>query len=276
MNTLVTGGAGFIGSHLVELLIKNGHQVTVIDNLSRGKLEYLHPKAKFIQADIRDRNISKYFQKIDWVFHLAAIASTPPTIKDPWLTNDININGTLNLLLAAQKTKVKRFINSSSNVVYSPETPYYVSKTAAENYTSIFSSLYNLSTISLRYSNVYGSLRANPENCIMAMRNSWLTNNFINVNGDGKQSRDFTHVEEIAKANLLAAKSSYQGVIDICTGKNTTINTIAKIFNCPIKYLPDRPGDIKHIYQDPKPAKKILNFTAFKLLKNNLRLYTEK
>lgn len=260
MRVFVTGSAGFIGSHLVDYLIKQGYEVIGIDNLIRGKREYINPKSEFIKADIRSQSIDRYLKGVDWIFHLAAIATTPWAMRDPILTNDINVNGTLNLLMAAKKAKIKRFVYSSSNVVYSEQTPYWVSKKAGENYTRVFNLLYGLSTISLRYSNVYGSLRANEENCIMALRKSWLGKGYVVVTGDGKQSRDFSHVSDIARANLLAAESQVCGEFDICTGVNTTLNEVAAIFKCPVKYVPDRSGDAKHIIQDPKPAWKKLGY----------------
>lgn len=274
MKALVTGGAGFIGSHLTDYLISNGHEVIVIDNLIRGKKENIHPKAIFIESDIRDDLIGKHFQNIDWVFHTAAIATTPEAVTNPKLTNDINVTGTLNLLLAAKQHKIKKFIFSSSNVIYAPLTPYYVSKIAGEEYCRIFNSLYSMSTISLRYSNVYGSLRANPINCIMALRKSWQTRSYIELTGDGNQSRDFTHIHDIVRANLLAANSDKTGNYDICTGVNTTLNQIASFFPTQIKYSKDREGDIKDIFQDPTLASQDLGFTAtIKLDKESMKIY---
>ncbi len=273
MKVLVTGGAGFIGSHLVEYLLTKGHSVSVLDNLQRGQVKYVSPQAEFILGDIRDRNIGMYLKNIDWVFHTAAVATTPDSVSDPVLTNDINVSGTLNLLMAARKTKVKRFIYSSSNVVYSPHTPYFVSKVAAENYCRVFTELYGLSTISLRYSNVYGSLRANPKNSLMALWTSSKNKGYLEITGDGKQSRDFTHVKDIIRANLLAAKSKVVGEIDICTGVNTSLNTIAHFFPHPIHYLPERQGDIKHIIQNPETAKKLLGFTARIKFSDGMKIY---
>lgn len=274
MKTLVTGGAGFIGSHLTDYLISKGHEVIVIDNLLRGKNEHVNSKALFVKADIRDKAVEQYLKDIDWVFHTAAIATTPESVADPNLANEINVTGTLNLLLAAKQNKVKKFIFSSSNVVYAPLTPYYVSKIAGEEYCRIFNSLYGLNTISLRYSNVYGSLRANPINCIMALRESWQTRNFVELTGDGNQSRDFTHVQDIVRANLLAANSNKIGQYDICTGFNTTLKEIASYFPCPIHYTNERIGDIKDIIQDPTRASQELGFTAtIKLDKESMKIY---
>ncbi|MDP3973331.1 MAG: NAD-dependent epimerase/dehydratase family protein [Candidatus Daviesbacteria bacterium] len=282
MKVLVTGAAGFIGSHLSDYLIKKGCTVYGIDNCLTGDKLNLHPKVKFTKIDIRDKvrldHLFKKTGKLDYVFHLAAIARTGWTVTDPTLANDINITGTLNVLLAAREAMPKKVIFASSNIVYAKNTPYWVTKKTGELYMRVFDKLYHLPTVSLRLSNAYGSLRQSEKgpdiNCIASMRKSKQENGFVWVSGDGKQSRDFTHVLDIAEAFLKAAKSDVHGAeIDICTGINTTINQIAKQFKCPIKYVDERKGDIKHIYQNPQMAGKLLGFKAKRKLEDHIRVY---
>jgi UDP-glucose 4-epimerase len=249
---------------LTDYLIANGHKVRGLDALlpGRGFYGHVNRKAEFRQADIRDRDIGGWLSGADCVFHTAAVSTTPWAVADPVTCNDINVTGTLNLLEAAHKAGVSRFVFSSSNVVYAPYTAYWASKQAAENYCSVYATLYGLSTISLRYSNVFGSLRQNPENVIMSMRESWQASGYVWLTGDGEQSRDFTNVADICRANLLAAQSDFTGTLDICTGVNHTMNEVASFFGCPVQYRPEREGDVKHIVQDPAPAAEVLGFKA--------------
>lgn len=276
MRALVTGGAGFIGSHMVDYLIEKGHDVVVIDSLITGDKKNINPRAKFIEGDIRN-NITLPKDHIDWVFNFAAIARTQWTIEDPKLAHEINATGTLNMLIAARDAKVKKFIHSSSCIVYVPTTPYYVSKKAAEEYVSIFPSLYGLSTISLRYSNVYGSLRQSEKgphiNFIASFRKSLRDNGYIWITGDGKQTRDLIHVDDVVRANYLAATSEKEGTFDICTGIQTSILDIAKRFKGPIEYLDERKGDVMELVQDPTNAEKVLGFKAEKKLWDNIGVY---
>jgi nucleoside-diphosphate-sugar epimerase len=276
MRAVVVGCAGFIGSHLTDYLIAQGHKVRGIDALLPGRGHYGHVnrKAEFRQADIRDRDIGGWLTGADVVFHTAAVSTTPWAVSDPVTCNDINVNGTLNLLEAARKAgTVARFVFSSSNVVYAPNTAYWASKQAAEAYCHVYASLYGLSTISLRYSNVFGSLRQNPENVIMSMRESCLASGYIWLTGDGEQSRDFTNVTDICRANLLAAGGIVTGALDICTGINHTMNEVAAFFGCPVEYRPERDGDIKHIRQDPGPARDKLGFEAQVPFEDGMKAY---
>lgn len=284
MKILITGVAGFIGSHLADYLIDQGHTVYGIDNFLTGDKLNINPKVKFSKVDIRNKiKMSHLFKKtgnLDWVFHLAAIARTPWTIDDPILANDINITGTLNVLMASKESRVKKVIFASSNIVYAQNTPYRVTKLTGEMYMGTFDKFYGLPTLSLRFSNVYGSLRQSEKgpaiNCIASMRKSKRENGYIWITGDGKQSRDFTHVLDIAEACYKAAKSDVRGVeIDICTGINTSINQIAGYFNCKVKHVKDRAGDIKHIFQNPKNARMLLGFQAKRKLENNISVYLE-
>jgi UDP-glucose 4-epimerase len=259
---LVTGAAGFIGSHLADHLLELGHQVRGIDSLVRGDLRHVSSRAEFHKADIRGAYATaELLRDIDWVFHTAAVSTTPWAVRNPVECNSINVDGTLNLLEAARKHGVARFVFSSSNIVYAAPTAYKVSKLAAEGYCEAYTHLYGLSTVALRYSNVFGSLRQNPENCIASMRLSAKARGFIEVTGDGEQSRDFTNVEDVCRANVLAAaQSNVTGQMDICTGINRTMNEVAAMFGVPVKHVGDRPGDVKHIWQNPGRAKDDLGF----------------
>lgn len=248
MKTLVTGGAGFIGSNLTDALIDQGHEVTVLDNLSTGKKENINPKAKFVEADITNlEQIKPHFEGVDYVFHLAALPRVQVSIEDPVTTHNININGTLNVFLAARDAKVKRVVYSASSSAYgdtnvlptkedllpAPMSPYGLHKYVGEHYARLFSLLYGVETVSLRYFNVYG-----PR---MAFEGSYCTviavfmqqkkeGKKMTITGDGTQTRDFTYVGDVVAANILASKSEKVGkgeVINIGAGKNYSVNEIA-------------------------------------------------
>lgn len=275
MRAVVTGCAGFIGSHLCDRLLAEGHEVTGIDCLWPGRGDFGRvPRAvRFYLLDIRDARAREVLADADWVFHTAAVSTTPWAVSKPVETNDINVNGTLNLLEGARQAGVSRFVLSSSNVIYAPFTAYWASKQAAENYASVWTGLYGLPVVALRYSNVFGSLRQNPENVIMSMRAAKIRDGAIWLTGDGEQSRDFTSVHDITRANLLAAASDVTGAVDICTGVNHTMNEVAAMFGCPVTYHPDREGDVKHIRQDPAPARKLLGFEAQVPFAEGMRAY---
>jgi len=275
MKCVVTGNAGFIGSHLTDYLLSEGHEVRGIDALftGRGDIGRVSKDVDFHRADIRDLATRKLLKGAEWVFHTAAVSTTPWAVDDPLTTNSINVNGTLNLLEAARHAGVSRFISSSSNVVYAPFTAYWASKRAGEFYCHVYSALYGLSTISLRYSNAFGSMRQNEENVIMSMRASALKKGYVYVTGDGEQSRDFSNVKDICRANLLAARGDYNGHVDICTGQNHTMNEIAARFGVPVKHGPDRAGDVKHIVQDPAPGWELLGYKAKIPFEDGLAVY---
>lgn len=273
----ITGVAGFIGSHMADRLIDEGWEVRGIDNLLTGDISNVNFKVDFHRADIRDESLSKMMCGYDYVFHFAAIARTQWTIDDPKLANDININGTLNTLMSAKAEGIKKFVHSSSCIVYVETTPYWVTKMAAENYVKVFNDLYYLPTIALRYSNVYGSLRQSEKgpaiNAIASLRKSKRENGYIWITGNGEQTRDFIHVDDITRANLIAALSDKTGEYDICTGKQTSMNTIARYFNCPIIYEDERQGDVMQLIQDPNRAKVELGFEYEKELVDNIKIY---
>jgi UDP-glucose 4-epimerase len=210
----------------------------------------------------------------DVVFLTAAIARTPWCIDDPLLCYHTNVIGALNVLEACRRKNVKRVVLSSSNVVYAFDTPYRTSKEALERLGDTYVKMYGQSVISLRYSNVYGprQLETGPSpNVFAALRKAKRELGKLLITGDGEQSRDFTHVYDIAAGNCAAALSNYCGTVDLCTGVNTSLNTVAKYFNCPVEYIPERPGDIKHIVQDPNPAKEILGWEAQVKLAQGIR-----
>lgn len=270
---LVVGGAGFIGSHIVDALINEGAKVFVVDNFSTGKS--INERAEYFSIDIRDFSLlTVYFIGMDYVFHTAAIARTPWCINDPLLCYSVNVMGTLNILESARKHKVGRVVLSSSNVVYAFDTPYRTSKEAVERLGDVYVKMYGQSVISLRYSNVYGKRQSEDgvsPNVFAALRKSRKEKGYLEITGDGEQSRDYTHVSDIAEGNLLAALSDYCGVLDLCTGVNTSLNEVSKYFNCPIKYIDERPGDIKHIYQHWWRAWEYIKFKAKVKLEDGIK-----
>ena len=261
MKALVTGGAGFIGSNLVDKLISNGNEVVIIDNLVSGKKEYVNSKAEFHKLDIRNLNdIKPLFNDIDCVFHLAALARVQPSIEDPVAFNDVNANGTLNVLVASKTANVKRVVYSSSSSVYGdstviplkedlkldPISPYALQKYIGELYCKLFSDIYNLPTVSLRYFNVYGKRQALEGAYCLVMGifvNQRLNNKSMTITGDGEQRRDFTSVIDVVNANILASQSKNVGngeVINIGNGENKSVNDIAKLIGGSTVNIPPR------------------------------------
>jgi len=281
MKILVTGGAGFIGSNLVDRLIDEGYKVFVIDNLSSGKKENLNKKAIFYKADICNLNkIFPLFKGIDYVFHLAANPRVLFSVENPIESHKVNVDGTLNVLYASYKNKVKRLIFASSSAVYgnikklplredmkpNPISPYGLHKLIGEYYCKLFSDLYNLETVCLRYFNVYGP-KMDPEGPYALVIGKFLKlkkeNKPLTIYGNGKQTRDFVYVNDVVEANILAMKSKKVGkgeVINICSGKNYSINYIAKLIGGEKIYLPARKGEMKHTLGDNSLAKKLLGW----------------
>jgi UDP-glucose 4-epimerase len=265
---LVTGGAGFIGSHMVDRLVELGHNVFVVDNLLSGFREQVNTKAKFYPVDIRNEPFLAVMQNVkpDGVFHFAAIARTPWCIEDPVLAAEVNATGTIKVLEAARRAGVRRSVLSSSNVVYAAHTPYRVTKEMGEMWGRVYSELYGQSNISLRYSNAYGTRQSElgpSPNVFAAFRKCLKENGYVSVTGDGEQSRDFTHVSDIVEGNLAAMNSDYNGTLDLCTGKNWTMNEIVlNMFKAQIRYVEEREGDVKHITQNPEPAERILGWKS--------------
>ena len=274
MKYIVTGGAGFIGSHLVDQLIQSGHHVIVLDNLLSGSIDNINQKAQFIHTDIcKLENIIEHFSGADGVFHLAAIARTPWCIENPVLAYETNVIGTLNVLEASRIHQIKRVVLTSSNVVYAFYTPYRSSKEALEGLGKVYTDMYRLSVVCLRNSNVYGSRQSElgpSPNVFSALRKCKKEKQFVEITGDGKQSRDFTHVSDIVSGHICAMNSKETGVFDLCTGNNHTLNEVASFFECDIIYTEERSGDVKHIFQDPSPAFEKLGWKATVNLKDGM------
>lgn len=278
---LVTGGAGFIGSNLVDALINEGHQVRIIDNLSTGKKEYLNPKADFFEADLRDfAKISPIFEGVDFVFHQAALPRIQYCIEYPKESNDVNVGATLNVLLASKEAGVKRLIYAASSSAYGnqsslplketavclPLNPYALQKYVGELYCKIFWEIYKLPTVCLRYFNVYGP-RASQEGAYALVIGTFLSQKKegkpLTITGDGNQSRDFTWVFDIVRANLLAMNSDKVGrgeVINIGGGKNHSINALAQMVGGQTSHIPERIGEIRDTLADISLAKELLGW----------------
>lgn len=281
MRAIVTGGAGFIGSNLVDELIKRGDEVVVLDNLSTGDKANLNPKARFHNVDICNyKDIAPLFKGVDFVFHLAALARVPLSIEKPKETHDVNVNGTLNVLLAAKDAGVKRVVYSCSSSVYgnqkvlpvkesavvNPMSPYGLQKLIGENYCRQFSDHYGLATTSLRYFNVYGPRMSQKGGYVAALvtfLRQKAAGEPLTVFGDGEQTRDFTHVSDVVSANILAAESEKQAkaeVFNVAGGKNISINTLAKFVSDNITHLPARPGEPRDSLADTSHAKEVLGW----------------
>ncbi|MEA2715138.1 MAG: UDP-glucose 4-epimerase [Candidatus Parcubacteria bacterium] len=258
---IVTGGAGFIGSNLVDALIERGHEVHVIDNLVGGKRGNVNRRAKLYVKDITDlKAIEPLFKGAEYVFHLAALPRVQFSIEHPALAHDANVNGTLNVLIAAQKARVKRIIYSASSSAYGdqksmplvetmgamPKSPYGLHKYIGELYCRVWSEVYGIPTVSLRYFNVYGP-RNSSEGAYALVIAKFIDqrrrDRTLTITGDGKQTRDFTHVRDVVKANLLAMKSRNVGngeALNIGAGRNVSINAVAKLIGGPVKHIPAR------------------------------------
>lgn len=277
---VVTGGAGFIGSHLAWELVKD-NEVIIIDNLYTGREENIPPGAKFIKADIRDYEaIAELISNADYVFHEAAQVSVVESIKDPIFTEEVNVLGTLNILKALLAGHGK-LIFASSAAVYGdnpnlplketerprPLSPYGVTKWAAEEYLRVFHELYGLPVVSLRYFNVFGPRQTANQyaGVISIFINRALRGEPLVIFGDGKQTRDFIYVKDVVKANLIAAESrkANGGVFNVATGKETTILELAmKIIEITgttssIVFDKPRPGDIRHSRADISEIRKL-------------------
>ncbi len=295
---LVTGGAGFIGSNLAEELAME-NEVVILDDLSTGRMENIKEllkkkNVKFIHGSITDiALLQELSADIDYVFHQAAMPSVPGSIKDPISSNNVNINGTLNVSIAARDNHIKKLIYASSCAVYgdaavtpiaefaplNPKSPYAVAKLAGEYYCSVFSELYDLPTVSLRYFNVYGR-RQNPDSEYAAVIPKFMNNVLADrppiIYGDGLQTRDFVFVKDVARANILAAESSELGVFNIGSGTTTTIvelaNTIIDLLGKNIEPVHENPreGDIRHSFADISKAK-ALGYEPMYSLENGFR-----
>jgi UDP-N-acetylglucosamine 4-epimerase len=299
---LVTGGAGFIGSHIVDKLIGADADVTVLDNLDTGKMENMvqHKQNRnfhFVKGDIRSfSKVKQLVKDVNAVFNLAAIASVERSVEDPLLVNDVNVKGTLNLLKASLDGDVKRFIQISSAAVYGdaqkvpacedfnpmPLSPYAVSKLAAENYARVFNQVYGLETVCLRYFNVYGPRQAYNDysGAITIFASDILGNRSPKIFGDGEQTRDFIFVEDVVSASMLALteKNAVGEIFNIASGKATTINKIVQILqklmgekNLKPVHQESREGDIRHSYASIEKARTVLGYEPMFSLENGLK-----
>lgn len=280
VKTVVTGGAGFIGSNLAKALLQKGFEVHIVDNLTGGSRENAPSGAIFHELDVRETaRLTEIFAGACFVFHLAALPRVQYSIEHPQKTNEVNVSGTLSALVAAKEAKVERFVYSASSSAYgdqpvmplsenmeaAPKSPYGLQKYIGELYCRVFSEVYGLPTVSLRYFNVYG-LGASAEGAYALVIVKFLTQRLagkpMTITGDGNQTRDFTHVRDVVRANMLAAKSSLVGrgeVINIGAGKNASVNRIAEIIGGPVEYVPARlePHDT---LADNRKAKKLIGW----------------
>jgi len=304
---LVTGGAGFIGSHLVDRLLAVGFEVWVLDDFSAGRMENVscHNGVRgfhLVRGDVRDVGlVEKIVEDVDVVFHEAALVDVALSVENPVLFNEVNVVGTLNLLRACLGSDVKRFVFASSCAVYGnseparkrenmlskPISPYGVSKLAAENYVRVFNRLYGLETVCLRYFNVYGPRQGFPSSyggVITAFVNRLLKGQPPIIYGDGKQTRDFVHVDDLVMANLLAldSENAVGEVFNIASGTTVSVYELAKMLQRitnaerlePI-FAEPRLGDIKHISGDVSKAEELLGFCPKIRLKDGLSRLVE-
>ncbi|MFH0863470.1 MAG: SDR family oxidoreductase [Candidatus Gottesmanbacteria bacterium] len=300
MKCLVTGGAGFIGSNLVEKLLEQKHQIVVIDDLSTGRKENLDgffSKIKFYQESILNfDNLKNISQGCEIIFHQAAIPSVVRSIQNPRASSLVNIEGTLNVLLCAKELGIRRVVIASSSSVYGdtkilpkkedmviwPKSPYALTKLVDEHYGRIFSNLYDLETVCLRYFNVFGP-RQNPNSNYAAVIPAFIkavaNGQSPIIHGDGEQTRDFTFINDVVRANILASKVkiSKHNVINIASGRNISINNllqlIIKIIGKNVPAMRDEPrlGDVRDTQADIKLAKKLLNYSPNYNLEEGLR-----
>ena len=288
MKTVVTGGAGFIGSHLIRRLVADGAQVTVIDDLSTGRRENIEGVPVTVaERDLARDDVTDLLRGVDVIFHLAAVPSVPRSVREPLRSHQAAATGTLRLLDAARQAGVRTFVNSSSSSVYGdvasppmresmptvPRSPYAVAKLAAEGYTRVFAQLHGMRTVSLRYFNVFGP-RQDPASTYAAaiprFITAYLRRERPQVFGDGRQSRDFTYVDNVVEANIAAAaapKLSGESVNIAAGNPRTVLDVLEAISNefgysLPPAYAPDRPGDIRDSHADLGVARSLLGYKA--------------
>lgn len=286
MKALVTGGAGFIGSHLTQLLLEKGHEVVVLDNLRSGRLTNFNEfknnsRLTFIEADIREpKEIRPHFEGIDWVFHLAALADVVPSIEAPRDYFEVNVDGTFNVLECAKEAGVKRFLYTASSSCYGipdkyptaetatiqPQYPYALTKFLGEELVMHWEQVYKLPSLSLRLFNVYGP-RARTTGTYGAVFGVFLTQKLNNrpmtVVGDGTQTRDFTFVKDVARAFLAAADSTVTGeVLNVGSGNHYSVNQIVELLGGDSVNIPKRPGEPDCTFADTTKIEMLLGFKA--------------
>jgi len=286
MKTLITGGAGFIGSHLAELLIGRGHEVIVVDNLLSGRLNNLqsiaeHPKFRFAQADIRDAAaLQPLFEGVDWVFHLAGLADIVPSIEMPALYYSTNVTGTFNVLECARQCGVKRVLYAASSSSYGipdvyptpestpikPQYPYALTKYMGEELVLHWANVYKQPALSLRLFNVFGT-RSRTTGAYGAVFGVFLAQKLngrpFTVVGDGTQTRDFTYVTDVAEAFLCAAESDISGeAMNVGSGNHFSVNRLVELLGGEIEYIPKRPGEPDCTFGDISKIQRLLGWKA--------------
>ena len=277
---LVTGGAGFIGSHLVDALVAAGLRVRTIDNFATGRREYLNQAAEIVDGDIRDASsIADAFEGVDTVFHVAAQPRIPLSLAKPVETHMTNVVGTLNVLIAARDNKVRRVVYSGSSSVYgeqatiplvetmtpNPLNPYALQKYVGEQYTRMFHRLFAMQTITLRYFGVYGPRMPYEGSYLLAIAafvNARRNGRPLEIHGDGEQTRDFTHVSDVVSANILAMDCEVADgrAINIGRGENVSLNRIAAMIGGPTVHHEGRAGDMRDTLADRTQAELILGW----------------
>jgi UDP-glucose 4-epimerase len=300
MKYVVTGGAGFIGSHIVEELVRRGHEVVIIDTLSTGRLENITPfleshQVSFQRVSITDLSaIRTAFESVDGIFHEAAIASVPRSVADPLGTHKVNATGTLNVLVAARDCGVGKVVFASTAAVYGdrpvlpshedmatdPLSPYAASKLSSESYCSVFSRLYGMQCTSLRYFNVFGP-RQDPGSPYSGVITKFIINTLghlpLIIYGDGGQTRDFVYVKDVVTANLRAMESKAQGIFNIACGRRANLLTLAEMImeitgiNVPIRFEPPVPGDVRDSLADISRSCNVLGYVPAFTMRQGLK-----
>jgi nucleoside-diphosphate-sugar epimerase len=287
---VVTGGAGFIGSHIVDSLVEKGYDVHIIDNLAGGCKDYLNPKASLHIADITDlESLRSIICGAQYVFHQAALPRVQFSIEYPIKTNEVNVVGTLNALIASKEGGVKKFIYAASSSAYGdqemlplredmpakPKSPYGLQKFIGEKYCQMWSQIYGLPTVSLRYFNVYGP-RQSAEGAYALMIAKFIKSRKMGlpmtITGDGEQTRDFTHVRDVVEANILAAESDKVGlgeVLNIGAGRNYSVNRVAALIGGTVVYIPAR-IEPSHTLADNTKARELLGWSPKVLLEDGI------
>ncbi|MFA4825858.1 MAG: SDR family oxidoreductase [Methanoregula sp.] len=289
MRFVVTGGAGFIGSHIADALANRGDEVVILDNLFSGRMENIRgllnaPTVTFVNGSVTDQALLlKACNGADGIFHEAAITSVPRSVKDPLASNEANVSGTLNVLVSAQKCGIKKIVYASSSSVYgdmptlpkredmvpNPKSPYAITKMTGEYYLNVFHELYGMNTVSLRYFNVFGP-RQDPNSEYSAVIPKFITKVLRHespvIYGDGSQTRDFTFVKDVVQANIRAMERDAQGVFNVAYGNRITLiklaQTIMDAFGeaLPLKYEDGRSGDIHDSLADISAAQKAFGY----------------
>ncbi|MCX6683298.1 MAG: SDR family oxidoreductase [Methanoregula sp.] len=289
MKYVITGGAGFIGSHIADALANRGDEVVIFDNLFSGRMENIRhlvdtPTVTFVNGSVTDQALlQKACKDADGIFHEAAITSVPRSVKDPLASNEANVTGTLNVLVAAQKCGIQKIVYASSSSVYgdtptlpkredmvpNPKSPYAIIKMTGEYYLNVFHELYGMDTVSLRYFNVFGP-RQDPNSEYSAVIPKFITKILHHespvIYGDGLQTRDFTYVKDVVQANIGAMESDAQGVFNVAYGNRITLINLARTIMdtlgeaLPLKYEAGRSGDIHDSLADISAAQKAFGY----------------